>query len=48
MQQTDTLRAKKFTCMAVNVNMHAYGQYTGADLGILEWWGCMTNVREKF
>ena len=21
---------------------------SGADLGIIEWWGCMTNTREKF
>ena len=23
-----------------------YRYIPGADLGILEWWGCMTNVRE--
>ena len=22
--------------------------YAGADLGLLQWWGCSSNVREKF
>ena len=28
--------------------LHKISTYSGADLGLLQWWGCNINAREKF